>query len=112
MASLKKELRGNYRQILRDIEDAVLSRSATASTEGQADFATENARCAVRVYERYSWFGGNRVSMTVTLLESDGRIFLSAITAGGSQAMFFKVNTLGEGAFLETVYDVISRYAV
>lgn len=112
MASLEKELRGNYRQILRDIEDAVLSGSATASTEGQADFATGSARCAVRVYERYSWFGGNRVSMTITLMESDGRIFLSAITAGGSQAMFFKINTVGEDAFLGTVRDVIDRYAV
>jgi len=34
-------------------------------------------------------------------------IRLSAITSGGSQAMFFKVNTWGEEAFLEKLEELL-----
>ena len=63
-------------------------------------------RCAVRVYERYSAMGGNRVSMAVTLVGNGQNLFLSAITSGGSQAMLFKINTWGEESFLSTLADV------
>ena len=61
------------------------------------------------MYERYSWSGGNRVSLTLTLAGSQGSYFLSAITAGGSQGTFFKLNTLGEEAFLDTIAPVIEN---
>ena len=54
--------------------------------------------------------GSNRVSLSVTLLEADGRVFLSAITSGGSQAMFFKLNTMGEESFLNCIRDVVIAY--
>jgi hypothetical protein len=44
----------------------------------------------------------------VTLFEAaDGTIHLSAITSGGSQAMFFKINTFGEQAFLDKLEAVL-----
>ena len=49
----------------------------------------------------YLLFGGNRLSLSVTLFESNGIVRLSAIASGGSQAMFWKVNTVGEESFLE-----------
>lgn len=62
----------------------------------------------MRVFERYSYAGGNRVSMNVTLFQSeDDAIHMSAITSGGSQAMFFKINTWGEEAFLEKLQEII-----
>ena len=52
--------------------------------------------------------GSNRVSLSVTLYEGrDGTIHLSAITSGGSQAMFFKINTFGEQAFLDKLAAVL-----
>ena len=67
-------------------------------------------RCAVRVFERYSAMGGNRVSMNVTLVGNDRDLFLSAITSGGSQAVFFKLNTLGEESFLEKLVPIVENY--
>lgn len=110
MAKFEAELRGDYAQILSEIDNAVLNRSASATCEEKSNFASGNTRCAVRVYERYSYTGQNRVSMNVTLLETDGRIFVSVITSGGSQAMLFKLNTLGEESFLETVTDILQKY--
>ncbi|MBQ7121751.1 MAG: hypothetical protein IJO03_05745 [Clostridia bacterium] len=112
MAKIEAELRGNFKQILSEIEDAVLGRSVSASLEDSSNIVSGDTRCAVRVYERYSYTGGNRVSMNITLLDAGGRIFVTAITSGGSQAMLFKINTFGEESFLETVTDVIEQYRV
>ena len=58
------------------------------------------------MYERYSAMGGNRVRMNVTLIGEGQHLFLSAITSGGSQAMFFKINTWGEDAFLDCLREL------
>ena len=66
---------------------------------------------AVSVYlSGYSMMGGNRLSLTLTMFQNaDSPIRLSAITAGGSQAVFFKVNTLGEESFLDDVKDLLEE---
>lgn len=110
MAQLECALRGSASQILGDIENKVLGGSISATKEGGSDFSVGDCYCAVRVYERYSMIGSNRVSMTVTLLQGGGRTMLSAITSGGSQAVLFKVNTFGEEAFLDTIRGVIDKY--
>lgn len=110
MAKLECELAGNFNTILQEIEDAILDGSSTASREDASEFSTPHCRCAVRVYERYSMLGGNRVSLNLTLLEADGRMKLCAITSGGSQAMFLKLNTFGEDAFLDTIGETVRRY--
>ena len=110
MAKLECRLRGGFDTVLREIENAVLSGSVSASLEDGSDFRAGEARCSVRVFERYSAMGGNRVSLNVTLVEAEGTLFLSAIASGGSQAMFFKINTFGEDSFLDTVRGVVDRF--
>ena len=61
----------------------------------------------MRVFERYSYFGNNRVSLSVTLFENGEEVYLSAVTSGGSQAMFFKINTMGEEAFLDKLRELV-----
>lgn len=108
MAKLQKTVQGSFSEILNTIEQGILSASYTATLEDSSDFQSGNARCSVRVFERYSYAGGNRVSMNVTLFQNeDGPIHISAITSGGSQAMFFKINTWGEESFLATIEDLI-----
>ena len=112
MAKYEAELRGDFYEILENISDAVMSNSVSASLEAKSDFSTANSVCAVRVYERYSYSGQNRVSMNITLIKSDGRIFVSVITSGGSQGIIFKINTLGESSFLDTVTSVLDKYKI
>ena len=108
MAKLEKTLSGNFDDILKRIEDGVLGASISASLEDSCDWQSESSRCSIRVFERYSWTGENRVSMNVTLFQAgDGPVCVSAITSGGSQATFFKINTIGEEAFLETLVDIL-----
>ncbi len=107
MAKLEKTLNGDFNVILSKIVNGIMGGSVSASLEETSDFFIGDARCSVRVFERYSWMGGNRLSMSVTLFQVGDVIKLSAITAGGSQAMFWKVNTFGEEAFLDKLREIL-----
>ncbi len=108
MAKLERKLQGDFSTILGRIQNGILDGSTSATLEATSDFFSNGARVAVRVFERYSWSGGNRVSLSVTLFQAgDGDIHLSAITSGGSQAVFFKINTCGEEAFLEKLAELL-----
>ena len=108
MAKLEKTITGDFDGILRKIENGILNGSMSASLEDSSDFEVGNTRCSVRVFERYSMVGDNRVSLNVTLFQGeDGVIHLSAITSGGSQAVFFKLNTFGEEAFLDKLREIL-----
>ena len=107
MAILEKKYRGDFDALLRKVEKAVLDGSVSATLEESADYRTPQGRCSIRVFERYSYAGGNRVSMSVTLFQAGEEVHLCAITSGGSQAMFWKVNTWGEESFLETLEDAL-----
>jgi len=107
MAKLEKTLNESFESVLRRVDDAVMH-SISATLEDSCDWRTADARCSVRVYERYSYMGGNRVSMNVTLFQAgNGPVKVCAITSGGSQAMFFKINTWGEESFLETLNNAL-----
>ena len=108
MAKMERTLNGDFNEILNRIETGIMRGSVSASLEDSSDFASGSTQCAVRVFERYSALGSNRVSLSVTLFQgTDGIIHLSAITSGGSQAMFFKINTFGEEAFLEKLAKIL-----
>ena len=108
MAKLEQTFYGDFDDLLNRIEEGIKSGSSSASLEDWSDFYAGDSRCSVRVFERYSWSGGNRVSMNVTHFQAgNGPIQLSAITSGGSQAMFFKVNTLGEESFLDKLRELL-----
>jgi hypothetical protein len=108
MAKMERTLRGDFNDILQRIENGIIKGSVSATLEDSSDFSDGSSRCSVRVFERFSALGSNRVSLSVTLFEGrDGTIRLSAITSGGSQAMFFKINTFGEQAFLDKLEDVL-----
>ena len=109
MAKLETIVRDeSFDAVLERIEKGILKGSFSATLEDSSDFESGNSRCAVRIFERYSMIGSNRVSLSVTLFRGpDGIIHLSGITSGGSQAAFLKINTFGEQAFLDKLDDIL-----
>ena len=108
MAKIVKIVKGSFDGWLNKIEKGILNGSVSATLEDKCDFRSGDARCSVRVFERYSYAGGNRVSMSVTLFQNaDDSIYVSAITSGGSEAIFFKLNTLGEETFLAKLEELL-----
>ena len=86
MAKIERYINEDFDQLLSKIESGIINGSMSATLEDASDFRSGTARCSVRVFERYSY---------------------SAITAGGSQAVFFKINTLGEEAFLDKLIELL-----
>ena len=84
MAKLERVITGNFDEVLSRLEDAVLNGSVSASLE-------------------------DRVALSLTLAGNGDQLYLTAITAGGSQAMFFKINTWGEESFLDTLASVVGQ---
>ena len=108
MAKLECTVTGNFDDVLRRIIDGIENSSFTSSLEDGSDFFSGSTRCSIRVFERFSYMGGNRVSLNLTLFQNGNEpIQLSAITSGGSQAMFFKLNTIGEESFLGVLKDIL-----
>ena len=106
MAKNEYRFHGDFNTVLRRIHDGILGGSVTASFEESSEYAAGGVRCVVRVYERYSVTGSNRLSLTLTLIGQGEELFLSAIAAGGSQGMFLKFNTFGEEAFVDKVREL------
>ena len=109
MAKLERVVTGDFDEVLSRLEDAILNGSVSATLEDRSDFTIGPVQVAVRMFERYSALGGNRVALSFTLAGEGNRLHLTAITAGGSQAMFFKINTWGEESFLDTLTSVADR---
>ena len=107
MAMLERTLTGDFRHIVEHLHHGVLNGSASASYEEGSDFTLGAVQVAVRMYERYSMLGGNRVAMSVTVVGTGDQVRVTAMTAGGSQALFFKLNTMGEEAFLDTLAQIL-----
>lgn len=110
MAKIEAKLRAKVEELSEAIKDQVLSASASAHLEDYSEFKMGDASCFTYVFERYSYIGSNRVSMSVTLFEKEDHILLSAISSGGSEAIFFKINTFGEEAFLDTLRPLLDDY--
>ena len=82
MAKLTEVRNENFDTLLERIESGILKGSVTASLEETGDFREGDARCSIRVFERYSYAGSNRVSLTVTLFQQ-GQVHLSLETEKG-----------------------------
>ncbi len=111
MAKFERTITGDFNEVLAFCEDSIKRGSMSATYEDGSYYELSGVKVATQVYERYSAFGGNRVSLSITLIGDRNDLYLTAITSGGSQAMFFKINTLGESSFLDTLAHAInSRY--
>lgn len=99
----------DFDELYNMIKEGVLNGSMSATLEETSSFCEGESRCEVMIFERYSYAGRNRVSMNVTLFQAkkDGTIYLSAVTSGGSQGVFFKINTMGEDTFLDTLLEFL-----
>lgn len=110
MAKYERNLKGDFNELLNWVDNDIINGSASVTYEDGSDIIIGEVRLAVRVYERYSMAGGNRVSLNVTILGDGEELFVSAITSGGSQAVFFKINTIGEETFLELCRRSVENY--
>lgn len=109
MAKFVKTGKGNFNEIIKKLDQEIIKGSMSSSLEDSSRSSFNNVVIETRVYERYSFLGSNRLSLTLTLVGYQDNIALTLITAGGSQAMFFKINRFGENSFLNTIKEFADK---
>ena len=104
MAKLEREIPGYYDfdEVLCYLHNGILDSSLSASYENSSEDCWGDVRCAVRVYERYTILGDNRLSLTVMLAGHGNQLYLSGITAAGSGGVG-KIIPWGEEEFLNVL---------
>lgn len=89
---------GDFNRFVDAVQETAENISSSTTYEDGHHFSNHTVAL---VYERYSAAGSNRVSLSITITQTSEGIELVAITSGGSQAVFFKMNTWGEETFLD-----------
>ena len=89
--------------------DEHLSSSLSATYEDGSDYRSGSFRVAVRVYEKYTIMGDNRLSMTVTLASDGNEMFVSAITAAGGGGVV-KIWGWGENSYLKQFISAVQQF--
>lgn len=110
MAKYEKRFKGDFDKFEGYIHNSIINGSSSVTYEDGSYYSIGDIKISVKVYERYSYTGGNRVSLNVSIIGHGDDIFLSAITSGGSQAVFFKINTIGEETFLDLCVEAVENY--
>lgn len=110
-AKYEGRLVGDFEELVRKARDQVLTSSVSAHLEDESRFRAGELRVQLMIFERYSMTGENRLSLSLLLVEEAGGAKLSAIASGGSRGLFFKINTFGEEAFLDTLGPFIKKYS-
>ncbi len=111
MAKLERTITSvDINTLAQRIVEGITSGSISASFEEQSHLTYGDVSCIVLVFERYSVIGSNRVSLNVTLFGPPEHVQVSGIASGGSQALFWKINTLGEEAFLDELDAILSGF--
>ena len=100
MAKYEKRLKGNFNEFLRWVDRDIMRGNASISYEDGSDVTIANTRVAVRVYERYSMTGSNRVSLNLTLVGVGEDLFVTAITSGEVRRFYSRLIHLVKKVFL------------
>ena len=110
MAKSEFHVTGSFDEIIQGIHEELWQQSDSLTLEEKSRVQVQDRNIELRVYERYSFSGGNRSSLTVQFIETDDGADICGIATGGSGAMFWKINTLGEAAFLETLEIAVQHW--
>ncbi len=110
MAIFERTFKGHFAQFVDVFHDNIIQSSVTTKFEDGKQIMVGNRKVSFLVYERYSAIGANRVSLSVVIAESNETIQFTAITSGGAQGVFMKINTFGEEAFLDVCVRIVENY--
>lgn len=111
VALSEHSIRGDVDEFVAYLHRHITGSSVTAQFEASSDRTVGDARMVVQAYERYSATGGNRLSLVVSTLAVADQLEVCAVASGGSNGMFWKLNTFGEQAFLQRADDAILSFA-
>ena len=109
MAKFEKQITGNFDAIVTNLEQDILENGLSMNLVDASDFQYENARIAVRVYDKYFMRNKSRASLNLTIVGNNNQVFISAIGAGGGTGVFFNLSRGAETELTSIVETSLQR---
>ena len=110
MALYEETITADLDELVPYIKRSLADQSTTFHLEEETEYTADGVRVKVLCCERYAYSGSGRVAMTVTLVESAGSVRVIGTAAGGSSAMFFKINDWSDNNFLNTLVCAVRSF--
>ena len=110
MARYEATVHGTIDELKAYIEKNKYNLGSTISYEEETTGEVDGIKYYAAGFERFAALGGNRVSLNITMMEYSEGIRVIAMSLGGSQAAFFKINHWSEDNFLNDFVRVLESY--
>ncbi len=110
MAKYEKTVKGNYSEVLRGINEAVLNSGVSMTLVDSCSKDLNGVRTYVAVFDKYYMRNSSRASLTVSITGDDQKVHVSAIGAGGGQGALFRFSWGAEDNILNPVKEYLARY--
>jgi hypothetical protein len=109
MSKIIRRGRGSFRTVVSQLQEELLNSALSIELVDSQEYLVGDAHVGLYVYDKYYWRAGNRASLSVSVVENEGRITVCAIGSGGGQGAFFRFSWGAESDFAETVGAVLDR---
>ncbi len=110
MAQYTTTVKGKIEQLRKYIIRNESSLGTTITLEEEISGSADDVKYWVGTFERYAALSENRASLNVVLMEMKEGVRVIATAAGGSQAMFLKINHWSDDNFLDAFIRVVESY--
>lgn len=107
MAKYERTVSGKFEDVVKCLENAVLSSGATMNLVDESSYSSEGTNVIVKVYDKYFMRNGNRASLSLTVVGQNDSIFISAIGAGGGSGIIFNYSLGVEDELVSIVRNAI-----
>lgn len=111
MAKYEAYVMGNIETVMEQLHTDIMDAGATMNLVDESFDMVGTAKVAVKVYDKYFMRNGNRASLSVTAVESDGKVFVSAIGSGGGQGILFNFSLGAESEMVDIVAESLRSFA-
>uniref|UniRef100_UPI0028A25304 DUF6054 family protein n=1 Tax=Anaerotignum sp. TaxID=2039241 RepID=UPI0028A25304 len=89
MAKYEKCVHGDFDKILEQLNEDIFKIGLSIELVDKSNYEYENVKVAIRVYDKYFMRNSSRASLNVTVIDSGGEVYISAIGAGGGKGAIF-----------------------
>ena len=100
---------GNFDEIVGALDRAILDSALTMRLVEESLIVCRGARVSVRVYDQYFMRNSSRAALTLTVVEADGEVAISAIGSGGGTGAIFNFSYGAESKMVGVVEDAVRR---
>jgi hypothetical protein len=109
MAKYEKTINGQFEKVVSQLQHDISNSGISMKLVDESNYTIDETKIAVRVYDKFFMRNGNRASLSVTVVGSNNKIFISAIGAGGGQGVFLNFSLGAEDDMVAIVQRSIEQ---